>query len=98
MLTLLPSLARHVAVFLSYESRYTCARSCVSYFGEVGYDSLLWSFLFKAGTFIVSIFPQIAQTRDLFIPGTYQFFAVTEDVAHPFFLRQIGVQIKIPLS
>ena len=44
MLTLLPTLARHIAVFLSYESCYTCARSYVSHFGEVGYytyDSLL---------------------------------------------------------
>jgi len=71
MLTLLPTLARHIAVFLSYESCYTCARSYVSHFGEVGYytyDSLLWHFLFKAETFVTSIFPQIAQTRDPFIP------------------------------
>jgi len=41
MLTLLPSLARRIVAFLSYESCYTCARSYVTYFGEVVYRSLL---------------------------------------------------------
>ena len=67
MLTLLSSLTRHIAVFLSYEFCYTCARSYVSYFDEVSYYSTLWRLLFRVETSVASIFPQIPHIRDPFI-------------------------------